>query len=269
MVIVVSGALLVLTAGWVWRGRSPRARGWVRDASGRRLLFALVPGLGLLIFGGGALSLAQRVAPGLFGLVTAVVGLPMLFGAALVVAGMVHVPTWWGPRWYRSGKSGGATGIRAKVLPAILDRAGVRDAGESARMVEGVAPIGSWSAAWVYDPDTDERAHELSARGAVAGRLFVYRVGIVFVASAVEKKAWGRDIVLGIDIADITDARKLPPRAGADGHPRKGVLHRSLYPRLGIYTRHGDYVFDLAGSRARRVAELVRSALPGNGVRQH
>ncbi|MFG1793714.1 hypothetical protein [Nocardia sp. NPDC049149] len=268
MVIVVSGALLVVTAAWTWRGHSLRARGWVRDASGRRLLFAVAPGLGLLTLGGGALSFAQRVAPGVFGLVTSVVALPMLFGAVLVVAGMVHLPSWWAPRWYRSGKGGGATGIRAKVLPAILDRAGVRDAAESARMVEGVEPIGSWSAAWVYDPDTDERAHELSARGAVAGRLSVYPVGIVFAASAVEKQAWGRDIVLGIDIADITDARKLPPRAGADGHPRKGVLHRSLYPRLGVYTRHGDYVFDLAGSRAHRVAQLVRSSLPGNGVRQ-
>lgn len=100
--ICAIGAAVLAGCAWSWRGGSPRARWWVRSLSGRQLLLAVAPGLGLLVFGGGLMTAAAGLPEVAAGLVVLVLAVPMLAGFTLVLAGIVGaLPRWWGPKWYR------------------------------------------------------------------------------------------------------------------------------------------------------------------------
>jgi lysylphosphatidylglycerol synthetase-like protein (DUF2156 family) len=94
VLVALLGAGILALATWAWAGRSRRARWWVGRPWGPELVLAVLPGLGLLVLGGGLLSLLGTAA--------ALLLVPMLLGAVLALMGMLMlVPRWWGPRWYR------------------------------------------------------------------------------------------------------------------------------------------------------------------------
>lgn len=100
-IVLIGVALLVLTA-WSWRGQTARSRWWVPTLGGRHLVLGVLPGLGVLVSGGGLMAMTRGMGEALFGATVLVVGLPMLVGVVLEFAGMFGLlPKWWGPRWYR------------------------------------------------------------------------------------------------------------------------------------------------------------------------
>ena len=258
--VTLAGAALLALAAWGWAGRTHRARWWVGRPFGPQLVLGVTPGLGLILLGAGILALAGTFA-------ALLVALPVLLGAVLELAGMFDLlPRWWGPRWYRelpAGRRGlDTSGALAAAMTGFLGRPGVTSAGKAAARFGARAPIASWRAGWVYDPDTDERAHGMSRRGTIDGRLTLYPGGIVFAASRAEDVLRERTTVVAVASADITDVRVVPARAGADGRPRRGVLHRSWFPRLVVHTADAAHVFDVAWGRARRVAERLAAGAP-------
>jgi hypothetical protein len=260
LAVVAIGAGLLLLSVWAWRGRSRRSRWWVRSPFGGQVMLGLVPGLGLIILGAGLLTL---VGPWF----TAVVALPVLFGAALEFAVIfARLPHWWGPRWYRrlseSERRADHTHAFAAAVVGLTGCPGVVSAKEAAARYRDDEPLGSWRGGWVYDPDTDDRTHGMSRKGTVDGRLTLYRSGLVFAASRVEDALRRKGTVIAIDADDIVDVRVVPARAGADGRRRTGVLYRSWFPRLVVETAEIAHVFDVAWGRARQVKDRCARFVP-------
>jgi hypothetical protein len=54
-----------------------------------------------------------------------------------------------------------------------------------------------------------------------------------------------------VPAADVIMARVVPARAGTDGVVRRGIVGRSLYPRLVVDTRSGSLLFDVAGAKTK------------------
>jgi hypothetical protein len=57
--------------------------------------------------------------------------------------------------------------------------------------------------------------------------------------------------VVVVPAAEVTGARVVPARAGPDGVVRKGIIGRSLYPRLVVDTQSGPLLFDVVGAKAK------------------
>jgi hypothetical protein len=255
LVILLIGAGLLAVSAWGWAGRSRQARWWVGRPFGPQLALGVAPGLGLIVFGVGLLTI---FGPEL----TLVVAPPVLLGVVLELAGMFSlIPRWWSPRWYRELPTGSrgydTTGALAAAMVGFMGRPGVTSAGEAARRFGRDRPLGSWHSGWVYDADTDERVHGMSRTGTIEGRLTLYEKGIVFAATRAEDVLRGKSTVLAVPAGDITGVEVVPARAGADGRPRKGWLYRSWFPRLAIQTADDVHLFDVAWGRAGQVAERV------------
>ena len=257
---VVVGAALLLLSIWAWRGRSRRSRWWVRSPFGGQVMLGLVPGLGLIILGVGLLTL---VGPWF----TAVIALPVLFGAALEFAVIfARLPHWWGPRWYRrlsaAERRADQTNAFAAAVVGLTERPGVVSAKAAAVRYRDAESVGSWRGGWVYDPDTDQRTHGMSRKGTVDGRLTLYPSGLVFAASRAEDALRRNGTVVAIDADEIVDVRVVPARAGADGQQRTGVLYRSWFPRLVVETAEIAHVFDVAWGRAGQVKDRCGRFVP-------
>jgi hypothetical protein len=261
LVVLIGAGLLALFA-WSWAGRSRSARWWVGRPFGAQLVLALVPGLGLIVLSAGVLTVAGTSA-------ALLVALPFLLGAVLELAGIFDVvPRWWGPAWYRRLPPGRrredpARSAIAAAMAAYLGRPGVTSAGEAATRIGRARPIGSWRGGWVYDADTDERVHAMSRKGTIDGLLTLYPTAVVFAASRAEDALRGKSTVVLVEAGDITGVRVVPPRAGADGRPRRGWLYRSWFPRLVIRTNEHAHVFDVARGRAGEVARRLVAIAPG------
>ncbi|HEU0286394.1 MAG TPA: hypothetical protein VFR22_05060 [Nocardioidaceae bacterium] len=260
VLVVAIGMVLLALSIWAWRGRSRRSRWWVGSPYGGQVMLGLVPGLGLIILSMGLLTL---IGPWF----TAVAGLPILFGAALVLAVIfARLPRWWGPGWYRemseAERRADLTNAFAAAVVGLTDRPGVVSAKDAADRYRGDRPLGSWRGGWVHDPDTDERAHGMSRKGTIDGRLTLYPSGLVFAASRAEDALRRKGTVIAIDTHDIVDVRVVPARAGADGRPRSGVLYRSWFPRLVVETPDVEQVFDVAWGRARQVRDRCAGVVP-------
>jgi hypothetical protein len=258
LAVAASGAALVALSGWMWSGRSPRARWWAGRPFGPRLALGLLPGLGLVLLSAGALTAAGAPA-------TPLAAPAMLLGLVLVLAGAAPLlPGWLGPGWYRRLPPGQRDGDTATPLAAAirgyLGPAAASSAVEATARLGG-PPLDSWRAGWVRDPDSDRRAHGMARRGTVDGRLLLHRGGLVFAASRVEDALLGRSTVVAVGAGEVIDVRVVPPRAGADGRPRPGRLHRSRFSRLVVRTAGADHVFEVAWGRASRVAERLRAVI--------
>jgi hypothetical protein len=263
LAVVAIGAALLGLAIWAWRGRTRRSRWWVRSPGGAQVMLGLVPGLGLIILGVGLLTL---IGPWF----VAVIGLPLLFGAVLEFAVIfAQLPRWWGPRWYRqmseAERRADTTNAFAAAVVGLTDRPGVVSAKAAAARFRDERPLASWRGGWVYDPDTGERAHGMSRKGTVDGRLTLYESGLVFAASRVEDALRRKGTVVAIDSGDIVDVRVVPARAGADGRRRTGVLYRSWFPRLVVETSDTAHVFEVAWGRARQVKDRCVAVVAERG----
>ncbi|MBJ7610074.1 MAG: hypothetical protein JF887_11690 [Candidatus Dormibacteraeota bacterium] len=258
-------AVLLVVSAWSWAGRSRRARWWVGRPFMDQLVLGVAPGVALVT---GTVVLGMLFG-GTSDLMAVLVVLPILVGIVLILAGIFALlPRWWGPRWYRNLSAGQRRpNPRDSALAAAATAYVGRPEGGGARELPAAfrqaKPLGSWHGGWVHDPDTDERVHGMSWKGTVDGRLTLYPTGMVFMASHAEDALRGKQAVVVMGADDITGVQVVPPRAGADGQPRKGRLYRSRFPRLVIRTAQGTQVFDVARGRASNVAEQLATLSSG------
>ncbi|UYM07769.1 hypothetical protein [Solicola gregarius] len=92
--LFVGGVLLLALFAWSWRGTTPRARWWHRDARGSdSMAMGFIPGAGVVLVA----ASAYRVLPDALSPIAVFVIVAGVFGGVL---GAV-VPRLWGPPWYR------------------------------------------------------------------------------------------------------------------------------------------------------------------------
>lgn len=92
--LFVGGLLLLALFVWSWRGTTPRARWWHKDARGSdSMAMGFFPGAGVVLVA----AAAYRVLP------DALSPLAVFVMVAGVLGGLVGalVPRLWGPQWYR------------------------------------------------------------------------------------------------------------------------------------------------------------------------
>lgn len=258
--ILLLGGALVGLALWSWLGRSRAARWWVRTWEGDSLVLGILPGTGLVLFGLGLVAVFD-------GALQTVGSLLWLCGFPVFLIGFI-TPSWWGPAWYRQLSKPERRAAQTDALGTFARSRSTRlpepSAERAARTFPSDStPIATWRAGYVYDADTAERTHGLSRRGTIDGRLAVYSAGLVFAASRTEDGLRGSATVVTLPRDHLTDVRLVPARAGADGRPRRGILHRSLFPRLVVDTTHGSKVFEIAWGRAQQAATVVNQTLMG------
>lgn len=192
------------------------------------------------------------------------VGMAGVFaGVILIVLTVLHVPMpgWWAPAWFRKLSAQERLPNAADAFSAAIALSEIEPKAGSTELfaarTRNARVLNSWHANHVYDPDSTARAHGLAGRGMVAGSMILLEDRVMFYASELEDTLRGEPTVLEIDFRAITNIRVVPPRAGSDGVPRPGRLHRSLLPRLAICSDTQDYVFEVA--RARRTVEEIEA----------
>jgi len=255
---LLGGALLAFSA-WGWLGRTAASRWWVRTWEGDSLVLGVLPGMGLLLFGLGIVAVFDNALLQTMGSFLWLAGFPVFLLGFLT-------PRWWGPAWYRRMSSRERQEAQRDAIGTFMRSRATRlkesSAERAARTVAPASePIASWRAGYVHDPDTHERAHSLARRGTIDGTLTAYREGVAFAASRTEDSLRGKPTVVTVPLDQLQGVRVVPPRAGADGTPRAGILYRSLFPRLVIDCRGGSHVFEVAWGRARKAAAILDATL--------
>ena len=249
----LAGAGILLYVWWCWSGRSRR---WATQAFTNQMVYALLPGMGAILIAFGVRLLTDGPVSDL------------LMWAAVVVAflGLVALhfePRWWGPRWYHDLQASNPQPDLQDPLTAVVTSA-IVPAPFSSRLKAAQAfeetPVARWRGNYVHDPDTRHREHGLAVPGAVGGHLTLYPGGFTFAASATEDSLRDQSTVMVVPAAEVIGAHVVPARAGADGVVRKGVMWRSLYPRLVVDTRAGPLLFEVAGAKAKaaKITETLR-----------
>lgn len=188
-----------------------------------------------------------------------------LYGCALVLLApglLYHLfrPRWWGPRWFRElapEQCEPDLSDPHTALSALLSRRREVHSGVAAEVYAGAfgGRLARWRANLIYDPDTRQRAHGLTVRGGIGGVLALHQGGLVFAGNWAEDRLRQEPTVLAVPMSDIRGARVVPARAGVDGVPRPGFLHRSLFRRLVVDTSADALLFEVR--RAERVAALL------------
>jgi hypothetical protein len=245
----LAGAGMLLYVWWCWSGRSRR---WATRAFMDVLVLFGLPTMGLILIAFAVKTVLSDPVGDLLLWVGVAVGFLGLVATTLELVGVR--PRWWGPRWYHDLQAGDpqpdlSDGLTAlwvsSTVPAPFssDRKAARAFGET--------PVARWPGNYVHDPDAGRREHGLAVRGAVAGHLALYPGGLTFAASATEDSLRDQPTVVVVPAAEVTGARVVPARAGADGVVRKGWMWRSLYPRLVVETRAGPLLFEVVGARAK------------------
>jgi hypothetical protein len=240
----LAGAGMLLYVWWCWSGRSRR---WATQVFTNQMVYALLPGMGAILIAFGVRLLTDGpISDFLFAVAVAV--------SFLGFVALLFEPRWWGPRWYHDLRASNPQPDLRDPATAVWISSTVPAPFSSrlkAAQAFGEAPVARWRGNYVYDPDTRHREHGLAVPGAVGGHLALYPGGLAFAASATEDSLRDRSTVVVVPAAEVTGARVVPARAGADGVVRKGVLWRSLYPRLVVDTRAGPLLFEVAGAKAK------------------
>ncbi|WP_163508629.1 hypothetical protein [Fodinicola acaciae] len=264
--IALAGVALLAYTGWCWAGRSTRARRWSRRTSWDSMILGLFPGLGLVLFASGVAAMLPEPAVGfaapLILVAFAVFGMGMIY--------LVFKPRWWGPRWYRrmpasrrhSDLDDPVTAVRASLVGGRgVDSQQAARRAVTERFGAKAQAVAAYDGGYVRDPDRAERDHALARRGTVSGRVEVFAEGVVFAADRTEDSLREDPTVLVLPSAAVTGVRVVPARAGADGRPRRGVLHRSPFRRLVIDTAADSYVFEVAFGKANQAATTIQSTM--------
>jgi hypothetical protein len=257
--LILGAAPILAGAGiffYLWRCWSGRSRRWATQAFTNQLVYAILPGLGAIFFAFGIMVLVG-------GLVGDVLMATAVVICLLGVVALVFEPRWWGPRWYHELRRGDPQPdlqdpLTALVTGATTPAAPFSSQAEAAEALGGTA-VARWRGSYVHDPDARHREHGLAAVGAVGGHLLLYPGGLAFAASGIEDRLRDRPTVVVVPAADVITARVVPARAGVDGVVRKGIVGRSLYPRLVVDTRSGSLLFDVIGAKAKaaRIMETL------------
>ncbi|MGI8612594.1 MAG: hypothetical protein ACR2KL_01390 [Nocardioidaceae bacterium] len=260
ILVLLGGGALVAISGWSWAGRTPAARWWVRRWEAAPLALGIVPGIGLLLFGLGLYAVGP--AP-----LQVIGGLLWLASFPVLLVGFL-TPRWWGPGWYRAmtpqQRREAMRDPIGMMVAAASAPAAVSSRAEASSSSVGSSPVvDHWRAGWVRDPDSDQRTHALSRRGSVDGTLSLHRDGLVFAATAREDALRREPTIVVVDAGAVRCVRTIAARAGADGAPRPGVRHRSLFPRLLVETDRESQVYEVAFGRAPRAAAVIEATLKG------
>jgi hypothetical protein len=258
----LAGAGILLYVWWCWSGRSRR---WATRMFSDLLVLWLLPGMSAILIAFGVRLLTDGPVSNLLMWVAVAVCFLGLVATALEVMGFQ--PRWWGPRWYHDLQASNPQPDLNDGLTALWVSSTVPAPFSSnlkAAQAFGETPVARWTGNYIYDPDDRRRAHGLAVPGAVAGHLALYRGGLTFAASATEDSLRDRSTVVVVPAGEVVGARVVPARAGADGIVRKGVMWRSLYPRLVVDTRAGPLLFDVVGAKAKaaKITETLRRQPP-------
>ncbi len=261
--LVLVWAVPLMFWAWSWRGASSWARWWVGNELEEMLVRGVIPAWVLLsvsvfIQAAGDSSPYESAAGN-----ATFVGVCVAALLFLWTLSPIPLPRWWAPAWFRDLDEQGRRPRTRDAFDAVVALSELQPSQHSSEIVSGrlssTRRLGSWRGNWVYDPDSLERAHGLTGRGSVEGRLTLLADGIVFAANRAEDSLRGKPTVVEIRGSEVTGSRVVPARAGADGVPRRGVLYRSLWPRVVVDTNESAYVFEVM--RAGKVAAQIRSAL--------
>lgn len=248
---------------WSWRGATSWARWWVGNELEEMLVRGVVPAW-VLLFVSVSIQAAGDSSPyeeaaGNAAFV-GVLAAALLFLWAL---SPIPLPRWWAPAWFRDLGEQDRRRRTRDAFGAVVALSELQASQHSSEIVSrrlsSARTLGSWRGSWVYDPDSRERVHGLTGRGSVEGRLTLVADGIVFAANSTEDSLRGEPTVVEIAAGEVSGVRVVPARAGADGIPRRGVLHRSLWPRVVVDATESSFVFEVM--RARKVAAQIRWAL--------
>jgi hypothetical protein len=249
--LILGAAPILAGAGvlfYVWRCWSGRSRRWATQAFTNQLVYAILPGLGALFVAFGVMMLVG-------GRVGDVVMTAAVVVCLLGLVVLVFEPRWWGPRWYHDLRASNPQPDLQDPLTALATGATTpaplfSSQAEAAEALGGTA-VARWRGNYVHDPDARHREHGLAAPGTVGGHLLLYPGGLAFAASAFEDRLRERPTVVVVPATEVITARVVPARAGTDGVVRKGIIGRSLYPRLVVDTQSGSLLFDVVGAKAK------------------
>jgi hypothetical protein len=245
----LAGAGMLLYVWWCWSGRSRR---WATRVFSDVMVLWLLPAMGAILIAFAVKMVLSDPVGSFLVWVAVAVGWLGLIAAVLEMFGVQ--PRWWGPRWYHDLQasnpqpdlSDGPTALWvSSTVPAPFN------SDHNAAQAFGGMPVARWGGNYVRDPDDGRRAHGLAAPGAVSGHLALYRGGLTFAATAIEDSLRDQSTVVVVPAAEVTGARVVPARAGPDGVVRKGILWRSLFPRLVVDTRTGPLLFEVMGAKAK------------------
>jgi hypothetical protein len=245
----LAGVGILVYVWWCWSGRSRR---WATRAFINQLVYAILPGLGLFLIAAAVKNVVGDPAGDLLVAVATAVGL-------LGFVALLFEPRWWGPRWYHDLQASNPQPDLSDRLTAVWVSSTAPAPFSSdlkAAQAFGETPVARWRGNYVYDPDDRHRTHGLAVPGAVAGHLNLYPGGLTFAANATEDSLRDRSTVVVVPADEVTGARVVPARAGADGVVRKGLMWRSLYPRLVVDTRAGPLLFEVTGANTK-VAKIA------------
>jgi hypothetical protein len=245
----LAGAGMLLYVWWCWSGRSRR---WATRVFMDVLVLWCLPALGLILIAFAVKVVLSDPVGDLLLWVGVAVGWLGFIAAVLELLGVQ--PRWWGPRWYHDLQASNPQPDLNDRLTALWISSTVPAPFSSdlkAAQAFREAPVARWRGNYVYDPDDRRRTHGLAVPGAVAGHLALYPGGLAFAASATEDSLRDRSTVVVVPAAEVTGARVVPARAGADGVVRKGWYRRSLYRRLVVDTRGGPLLFEVARAKAK------------------
>jgi hypothetical protein len=245
----LAAAGILLYVWWCWSGRSRR---WATRVFGDLLVLWLLPTMGAIL-----IAFAVEIVLGdpfgnLLLVVATAIGFLGLIAMGLEVMGIQ--PRWWGPRWYHDLHARNPQPDLSDRLTALWISSTVPapfSSDHTAAQALGEPPVARWRSNYVEDPDDRRRTHGLALRGAVAGHLTLCRGGLTFAANAAEDSLRDQPTVVVVPAAEVTRARVVPARADAVGVVRKGILGRSLYPRLVVDTRAGPLLFEVVGAKAK------------------
>lgn len=255
------GVLLLTASVWSWRGRSRTSRWWVRDSWGREFVLGMMPGAGLAVTVVGYFAIIGDQVD--LGIVDFLLSLIAVAGFLVMLLGIFNLlPRFLEPSWYREALEGEEGALPADALGAVSSGVTAGADVSSVDALSDLLPQGSsrrpthrWGANWVHDPDTLDRDHGAAPRGAVPGRLELRGDSVGFAALALEDRIRGEAIAWAVTFDELTTARLVPPRAGIDGIPRRGILYRSLWKRLVLETDDRAYLVDLR--RPKKVLQQI------------
>ena len=254
-VVSLLGACAVGFSVWSWRGRSYRARWWIRNVQGEFGVLVVLPGPGLFIFSAGLGAVDALFVPAAILGVAAFFILAWSFLVTTIALVWWPIHRLWGPRWYiRMSKQERADAL-ADPLATVARRA---SAGSASPPPEWLGAVGStWGAGMVVDAETRERPDKVSRRGTVAGQLAAGEGGVWFAPNGALSSEWTDRAQFVARWEELREVRRVPARAGVDGVRRHGFLYRSWFPRLVVTTDAGDHLFEVNFGQARRAADFL------------
>jgi hypothetical protein len=260
LLLLVEVSLLVLEI-WSWRGKAHHSRWWLHFRYMNMVILVLIPTLLFLVVGF-PMTLwsdhSNNELLGIIGLIFVLLG--CIVGTYSFFIGLISIGKWsnhkaWGPRWHVKMRPKKLEDMRLDSPWEFIKR------GRQQHITPPMPRWYSWhQSLWtgrrVLDPDTSERPDRLSARGCVDGDIRLGYGGVWFRPGRLPAD-WQQRAFTATPWSDFIGATVVPPRAGTDGIPRPGRLHRSPWRRLVLETVEGKQLYEVHWRKADEAAAMI------------